>query len=289
MKICPYIGLINDSKTPAIYPTEHNLCYRVNPALSVTIKHQHTHCLSASHLECPVFYDPETISQAEFLSVSNGLKRDSGMTPYVLVFVIVIGLALSIWLFRDVLFSNQQSSQMLTLAPIATPIQEPVTEFATATVASSPVATINVSLTATLAPTFTPMTPTETASITPPPGLGTPIGANPGFIVHRVSSGESLTTIAGLYGTSETAIRSVNLLLPLPLWENWLLVVPYQADDVADFPLFEIYQVTVDGVTVATLAQQFNVDAALLAQYNQLKEDGYFANGQWVLIPHTRR
>lgn len=293
MKICPYLGLIQDSKTPAIFPTERNLCYHPKPARAVLNTHQQEYCLAAKHQDCPVFNNPAAASNSEFLYTQSISGRKQRIFPFVLAFLVLLCAALGVWYYRDALFTAVMSarpplSQPLAPAPIATPLQADSPESAATTLASGPLATMLVTPTATPRPTDTSPPPTLTASVTPPPGLGAPIGSDPALVIHRVAPGESLTTISVLYETNETAIRAVNLMLPIPLWENWLVIVPYQTEEVADLPLFEAYQVNADRLTAADLARQLAVDAALLAQYNNLEESDFFANGQWVLGPYTR-
>jgi LysM repeat protein len=289
MKVCPYLGLLQDSKTPAIFPSERNCCYRAQPPRLVLETHQQAHCLGESHQACPVFLDPEDSSGRDFFYTQDMSRQGKSFIPYALAFLILLVLALAAWLYRDTLFGVQAAAQPPAPAMIATPLQAASQEPTMAPADSGPLATLLVTPTVTPRPTDTPPAPAETASTTPPPGLGSPIGTNPPLVIHRVSSGESLTTISRLYGTTETAIRAVNLLLPIPVWENWLIVVPYQTEDVANLPLFEVYQVNTDGQMVSSLAKQLNVDASLMAQYNNLDENDFFANGQWVLVPHTRR
>lgn len=289
MKVCPHLGLLQDPKTPAIFPSERNCCYRAQPPRLVLETHQQAHCLGETHQACPVFLDREDNASQDIFYTQDASVQSKGIFPYSLLFLVLLGLALATWLFRDSLFGTQAAAQPPVQAPISTPIQATSPEPTMAPVDSGPLATLLVTPTATPRPTDPPLAPTQTASTTPPPGLGVPIGTNPSLVIHRVSSGESLTTISRLYGTTETAIRAVNLLLPIPVWENWLIVVPYQTEDVSDLPLFEVYQVNVEGQTVSSLAAQLNADASLLAQYNNLDENDFFANGQWVLVPHTRQ
>lgn len=289
MKVCPYLGLLQDSKTPAIFPSERNCCYRAQPPRLVLETHQQAHCLGESHQACPVFLDPEDSSGHDLFYTQDVSRQGKSLLPYALTFLLLLGLALTTWIFRDTFFGAQDAAQLPVPASITTPLLAANQEPTMAPVDSGPLVTLLVTSTVTPHPTNTPPPPTETASTTPPPGLGTPIGRAPALIIHRVVAGESLTTISKQHRTTETAIRAVNLLLPIPLWENWLIVVPYQTEDVADLPLFEVYQVNEDEQTVSSLARQLNVDASLLAQYNNLDEDNFFANGQWVLVPHTRR
>lgn len=283
MKICPYLGLLQDPKTPAIFPSERNCCYRAGSARPVLETHQQAYCLAEAHPTCPVFLDPESAPDDEASYTQSLSATSKSILPYAFALLVLLGVVLAAWLYRD------NFIQPASPPPVAALPQATSQEYATATPESGPLATLLVTPTPSPRPTDTPPAPTETASVTPPPGLGVPIGSSPALVIHRVASGESLTTISKLYGTTETAIRAVNLLLPIPVWENWLVVVPYQTEDVADLPLFEVYQVNTDGVTASALAAQLNADASLLAQYNNLDEDDFFANGQWVLVPHTRQ
>lgn len=287
MKICPYLGLQQDSKTPAIFPTERNYCYRANPARPIPDTHQQEYCLSDSYPSCPIFLNPSAAVDSESSPHDGTREQRQRIFPFVVAFLGLLSVALVVWNYRDFLFGPAIITPLPSPLPVIT-ITPLLSEDLTPT-EPTPLATNLVIPTLTLSPTDTLPPPTEIASVTPPPGLGTPIGAQPALLVHQVSAGDSLTSLAERYGTTETAIRSVNLMLPVPLWENWLVVVPYQTDQVNDLPLFEVYQVNVNGVTVAALAQQLTVDASLLAQYNNLEEDDFFANGQWALVPHTRR
>jgi hypothetical protein len=287
MKICPYLGLLDDLETPAIFPSERNCCYRSDPVRAIPDTHQQKYCLSQGHPSCPVFIDPAAAHT--FLGPQSALGRSHGIYPFGLAFFVLLLAALSIWYYRDALFGAGAAAPPNPPVSLVTALQTEKPQVVFTLSASGPLATMLVLSTVIPSATHTPLPPTETASVTPPSGLGTPIGADPALVVHRVSAGESLVAIANRYGTTESAIRGVNLMLPVPLWENWLVVVPYQTEDVAALPLFEVYQVTAEGVTVALLARQLNADPILLAKYNQLEEEAYFANGQWVLVPHTTR
>lgn len=285
MKICPFLGLTHDPKTPALFPTDRNCCYQVRPLRTVANHHQEQYCLAGAHQTCPIFLNPEDALAREVLYAQGHRPRSRRLVLLALTALALLALAFAAWVYRDVWINTQfagspsGSSEWIatpTLGLFATAVTPTVSGFA---------ATVLPSAT----PTLTPLPPVETSSVTPLPGLGTPIGSDPAFVIHRVVAGESLTILSQRYGTTETAIRAINLMLPVPLWENWLVVVPYQFEDVAGLPLFEVYQVKADGLTVAALAQQLNVDAALLARYNHLAADDDFTNGQWVLVAHMRR
>jgi hypothetical protein len=46
------------------------------------------------------------------------------------------------------------------------------------------------------------------------------------LLIHKVGNGENLAGIADQYKTSVDAIQTVNYNLQVPVWINWLLVVP---------------------------------------------------------------
>ena len=285
MKICPFLGLTHDPKTPALFPTDRNCCYQVRPLRTVANHHQEQYCLAGAHQTCPIFLNPEDALAREVLYAQGRRPRSRRLVLLALAALALLALALTAWVYRDA-WLNARFKGSLPGSPvwISTPTLGLLSTVVTPT-ASGFAATILPSAT----PTHTLLPPLETSSVTPLPGLGTPIGSDPAFVIHRVVAGESLTILSQRYGTTETAIRAINLMLPMPLWENWLVVVPYQFEDVAGLPLFEVYQVKADGLSVAALAQQLNVDAGLMARYNHLALDDEFANGQWVLVAHMRR
>ncbi len=285
MKTCPFLGLTHDPKTPALFPTDRNCCYQVRPLRTVANHHQEQYCLSSMHQACPIFLNPEDALTREVLYAPGRRQRSRRLVFLALAALALLALAFSAWVYWDVWSSARFAGSQPGLPErITTPTLDLLLPAVSST-ASGFAAIVLPSAT----PTLTPLPPVEISSVTPLPGLETPIGSDPAFVIHRVAAGESLTILSQRYGTTETAIRAINLMLPVPLWENWLVVVPYQFEDVAGLPLFEVYQVKADGLSVAALAQQLNVDAALLARYNHLTAEDDFANGQWVLVAHMRR
>lgn len=165
-----------------------------------------------------------------------------------------------------------------------------------------PTATITSTITATFTPTRT-FTPTKTPSITltpppsttptfaPPPAdgpncgasLDTPFGGATKFILHKILPGENLTIYADTYQTTTNAIMAVNYRLPLPVWADWIVVIPYKTDVVNTLPPFEPYQALNMRISIEELARQLGTDAASLATYNGFTEACGSFNG-WLLI-----
>ncbi|MEM7117322.1 MAG: SH3 domain-containing protein [Chloroflexota bacterium] len=54
-QICPHLALGVDSTTKLLFPSEMGHCYHASPPVGVKLEHQHTHCLTAEHVNCPVF------------------------------------------------------------------------------------------------------------------------------------------------------------------------------------------------------------------------------------------
>lgn len=53
--VCAHLGLYDDQKTWLAFPSPGNHCHHVQPAGSVDLVHQQTHCLNSNHVTCPVW------------------------------------------------------------------------------------------------------------------------------------------------------------------------------------------------------------------------------------------
>jgi len=165
----------------------------------------------------------------------------------------------------------------------------------TATRSPTPTRTFTPSRTPTRTLTSTITTspqPTSTRTLAPPPAdgvfcgyeLDAPFGGDKKFLLHRVLPGENLTIYADTYGTTTHAILAVNYRLPLPVWADWVVVIPYQTSDVAGLPLFEPYQAVDARISLEELARQLNANASMLKQYNAFQEPCAIFSG-WLLVP----
>ncbi|MEW5940083.1 MAG: hypothetical protein AB1750_10500 [Chloroflexota bacterium] len=167
--------------------------------------------------------------------------------------------------------------------------------------------TITPSKTKTPSPTRTP-SPTKTPSRTPTPlpsplpsrtptlfptpssdmvcghALDTPFGGERKFVIHRVETGENLTVFADAYQTTTEAIIAINYHLPLPVWADWVVVIPVGFSDVSGVPPFEPYLATDERMTIEAMAAQLNTDVELFRKFNAFTEPcGVFSG--WLLIP----
>lgn len=182
-----------------------------------------------------------------------------------------------------------------TLAFTGTP--PTATASATSTKTSTPTRTFTPTRTPTrtLTPTITlSPQPTKSPTFAPPPANGetcghpldTPFGGTVKFLLHRILPGENLTIYADTYRTNTNAILAVNFRLPLPVWADWVVVIPFQIDAVTGMPPFEPYEATDMRVSLEALAGQLGTDAAALKTYNGFPDNCGSFNG-WLIIPRT--
>ena len=141
--------------------------------------------------------------------------------------------------------------------------------------------------TPTIFKTATPTQPIKTATpeINLPHALETPVGLKNKLVIHKVKAGESLPSIANIYGTTIEAIQAVNYLLPIPLMVDYYLIIPPNQTDVEGLPKFTAFQVNAD-IVVETLAQQLSVDPSLLKLYNGFKDGETIEKYEWLVVPH---
>jgi LysM repeat protein len=283
VKLCPYAGLSHDPKTYMLFPSERNLCHRVQPPMAISGEHQQSHCLTTQFQTCPVFLYPASKERKDFLyrpTVNRSLSTWLVLWLGIIAFALILLVA---WRYQDQILtvSNYEETPAVFIAPTSLEPQP-----ANTPEPNLPLDTLLATATATSTAPVTPLAPTLTASVTAYPGLGTPIGSQPGLIIHQVGSGDSLSGLANRYGTTEDAIRSVNLDLRLPLLAGDLIVIP-ASNDIVDLPIFTVYQVmaTETGMTLQELSMQFATTVALLAEYNDLPVDGVLQPGRWILVP----
>ncbi len=127
--------------------------------------------------------------------------------------------------------------------------------------------------------------PTRTAFPTPGPGLETPFGPGGGFLIYLVRPGESFSSIAQAFGTSEAALRRSNGLLPTDLLQaERLIVVPIGQTDLEALPSFRIVYLT-QKRSLAELAEDLAVDPEQIRLYNQLGTHQEIPVGRWLIVP----
>lgn len=159
-------------------------------------------------------------------------------------------------------------------------------------VATTPAVFTTSPIIQTLSPTQTPALPTPPSpTVTkedPVLALETPIGDEVKFIIHRVEEGETLGIFADQYNTTVDAITAINHDLIVPLWAQWLVVIPLDITDVSALPAFEPYQVEVEGILLREMAEEVSASLEDMVYYNAVDADHVLHKGEWLLIPREK-
>ncbi len=163
--------------------------------------------------------------------------------------------------------------------PFVRPVALPGLEASATQPAASPSPTVTLKAAATNPPTPSPSPMGQCGH-----QFETSFGSNYHFIIHRAHNGDSLNMYADTYHTSVEAIQALNYRLPIPMWKDWVLVIPVGETQVAGLPPFETYEVTEPGIPPEMLAQQLSVDAALLREYNDFDQSCQLIIG-WLVVP----
>lgn len=271
---CPHLGLADDPQTALAYPSEWNLCYHCRPARPADLEHQSRYCLAPGHSACPIFLAAGGAAMPAALRLQ--ATRRSRRRPAI-VFALLALLALTLggaaWMAerarqeaRYLGTSAVETAVMLHLQPVAGDTDTPLAGTSTATPAASDTAE-------------PPASPPGTTR-----GLDQVIGRETRFIIHRIATGENIALLAERYNTTDAAIVAVNYVLPVPIWVDWVVVIPIERTDVAGLPPFEPYQVQAD-ITAEALVAELNTGLDDFIAFNDLQPGELLQTGDWVLVP----
>lgn len=321
---CPYLGLHDDSSTALAYPSAWNYCYRATLPGSVLVSHQAETCLCPGYLNCPVYRSstwkrlPSNLrgrSQAHLPDNRPSTTRRWIILVLLLALIVLLVVFLSQRSYfsagNDGGVSISASSQLPAASHPLYPDEvsaasartqaipfpaEALTGASHAMVSTragtlQPAATSNKiaaeSIDHSDIPSLTTsshLMPTSTPKSTCGHALDTPFGKTIKFVIHRVARGENLTLYARQYETSTEAILAVNYHLTMPVWEDWIIVIPLETVDVSDVPPFEPYQAIGTSMSSDELATQLNTDPQSLSAYNAF-ESGCKTFSGWLLVP----
>lgn len=275
--VCPYLGLSTDADSVLNYPSPHNVCYHLIPAVVPVLSHQENCCLTAQYNQCPLFNPDNPGKLPEELIIVPARPRRFRWSW------VWLALAVTALVFGILLVHFQKNSPGAGRVPTPTHTAIPflLIRDATSTKTSYPTQSAPSK---TAAPTSTP-TPEVTRL---PHTLGVVIGVQDKFIIHKVASGESIQFLASRNNTTANVIKSINHNLVVPIWIDSIIVIPLDRDDPGDLPAFEPYEVADENTSLRAIAKSLNVDLAMLSQYNDLSPDEILKPGEWVLIPRER-
>jgi hypothetical protein len=294
---CPYLGLHDDQRTSLAYPSAWNYCFRANPPASVSISHQIAACLCPEYIHCPVYLSAQAGTLPVNIRGSSSVpakRRKSARrkTRRIAWSVLIIILLIMAVIFGQRIFPSYFESW---LSPNTASTD--VTLLATSTF---PTLSNNITPTQ-ISPSVTPVpsrtgTSTQAISLTKPGitpitkrcgySLDTQFGTDLKFTLHQIASGENLDKLAVQYQTTMDAIRAVNYSMPVPVWENWIVVIPVGVSDVKGLPSFEPYQADGTITSLEELALQLSADAQSLVKYNAFADSCTLFKG-WLIVPRA--
>lgn len=318
-EFCPFLGLSDDSRSLMAYISPQNCCYRCQPVMAVKLEHQNNYCLDTTFINCQAYIDEAGKSLPAGLRYKPDRSARRSIWMRRVIGGIVIGIILlGGWFLMQKVPPNLALSETPgsptgpasatftaqttatdpsritppttvvplwgTLVPTSTLTVSPFPSLTptifTATLTRTPTATVTKTTSPTLAPS---QTPTEV----PSRSLDVPIGRGRLYLIHRVSGGENLNTMAEKYQISIEAILAINYTLSTPIWADALVVIPLGVTSPEKLPVFEPYQVTENNITAEALAQQLGCDAALFKYFNDLADGEKLKKGDWFLIPRN--
>lgn len=277
---CQYLGLLNDPKTIFNFPSLGNLCYRCRPPSVPLLEHQLSTCLTKSFTKCTVYSSEKGNKLPKNLSELANYKATNRKLPW------IIGGTAIIALISVVILLNQNkpvTKPEFNNVDSSTLVQETLTDESSQSMTPNQEGLVTATNTE-IAPNVTAEA-TQTAATEVTHKLDTPIGGEQKFIIHQVLDGESIEQYAIQYNTSKDAIIDVNYFLPIPLWINWLIIIPVDLMDTVNLPTFEAYVVIDEMITVEQLAEKLAIDVTELGFYNGIESDYVLKSGNWLLIP----
>lgn len=216
---CPYFGLPEDPQTRLLMPGEAGFCHKAASPDAVRFSHQRTHCLSANHINCPVFARERIGGLPRDIQRNTQSSRGMGWQGWIVVILILAlgGIVAGMMLWDGSTVTENEgagglnedvaavltATMTITSTPIPTTTPTP-TPSATAT-SLPPTATPQ----ATIPPTFTPV-PTDppVPLMTPTPELLT-AQLNEPFVNARIGPDGSFPAVQLLQQTDNLAFEVI--------------------------------------------------------------------------------
>jgi LysM repeat protein len=224
-KVCPYLGLLQDSQTTLSFPSGSNLCYHAKPLASPSLEYQRSVCLKGRrHTLCPVFSRSELAPLPPEITGSPANKLFSGkpiekrvLLPILLGILVLVLAGIGLFWFLN-------SHGGINAAGSPTPTAS-ATAMATATLSVTVIPiTPNVDLTA-IPDTATPfataegtetaqtfLTPTRIVVTSAPFHTQVPCGSPNTWVVYIVRPGDNLYSISLLFRVTVAQLQQANCL-----------------------------------------------------------------------------
>ncbi len=246
-KVCPYLGLLQDSQTALSFPSGSNLCYHAKPLASPSMEYQRLVCLKArQHTLCPVFtrselapLPPEVIgSSANILLFGTPIRKRLLLLILLGVVVLILG-GFGLWW----LLNNPASRNPALPGSAGSP---------TPTTSAIPLATEPFSV------TVIPITPNVDISLTP--YTDTPLAS-----ANATGTGQALLT------------PTLPGLTPLPIHTQVACGAPYTW----------VAYIVRSGDTLSSLSLRYRVTVAELQRANCLGGSSILHTGELLYVPHT--
>lgn len=278
---CPFLGIKTDPDTAFDYSSIWNACNRSEPPEIPLLDYQSTTCLTPAYVSCPIYKSKEDIKFPPNLIEHVHLRSSKRKRTWIIGIALVL-LVLVIFLIFGKFLAPESVPEVSVSQPVKKTTQvisQDIEETSTATKMEGETPSAEVTLIETSASTKISSL-TETIH-----KLDVPIGTDYQFIIHQVLEGESLEQYAVLYNTNRETITKINYFLPVPLWVNWLVIIPVDLTDSGDLPTFEAYLVTEESITIGKLSEKLAVNLVDLSYYNGIGVDHMMKSGEWLLIP----
>lgn len=282
-KTCPFLGLSYDWQTAMDYPSRQNFCRRKRPPSAPDETHQREYCLNTTFKQC-TFYANETIPArpAHQARVSENPLHRIPIYLWIIMGILVFSVVLlALWQIIARVIPAVDLSQN---APIPLAITRNASADMPPTL-SAP--TLEPAATFTFQPTLTPKA-TVTLTPAPPRLFETPFGADHRYLLHRVSTGEDLVSIAARYNTKIDVIRAANYNMPQELWVDTVIIVPTDMLEASEIQPMMPLEISVNGLTMKNLALQQGVKPDVLMALNERPADYILTPGEWVIVPYVQ-
>ncbi len=293
--ICPFIGLLSDAQTAMDNPSPQNYCHITKPISSPSLTHQRDYCLNAAYTRCKIF--TENANKPISTGPDAPARKKVKWLPIIIVLILTISLIagallvasgkLTVWFLSSPAENPTNPSddvansiQMATEAPprqITHEIQENSDQ--TGIAGSTPIVDSQIQPTIGLTPI-----PIDTEE--PQPLLQTSPEKQQVFLLHQVTGGEDLLSIADKYQTSVEAIRAVNYNMAQELWVDTMIIIPLNQTDVTGVPPMIPIENTVSEKTIQDIAVEHGISPELLGSLNKLSPLYQLQIGDWLIMPH---